>query len=88
MGWPHEHSFVRSANYIIAALTEGCSIRAVERLTGVHCDTIMRLAARVDLGAIKYHDRTVKVARIELDEAWSYVMVNNASHQELKFVSL
>jgi hypothetical protein len=27
---------------IIAALTEGVSIRAVERLTGVHRDTIMR----------------------------------------------
>ncbi len=29
---------------VIAALTEGCSIRATERLTGVHRDTIMRLA--------------------------------------------
>jgi hypothetical protein len=28
---------------IVAALVEGCSIRAVERLTGVHRDTIMRL---------------------------------------------
>ena len=28
---------------IIAALTEGMSIRAVERLTGIHRDTIMRL---------------------------------------------
>jgi hypothetical protein len=24
---------------IVAALTEGCSIRAIERLTGVHRDT-------------------------------------------------
>lgn len=61
---------------VIAALTEGCSIRAVERLTRIHRDTIMRLAARVGLGAIKFHDRTVhsvQVACIELDEAWSYV---------------
>jgi IS1 family transposase len=61
---------------IIGALTEGCSIRAVERLTGVHRDTIMRLGARVGLGAIKFHDRTVhslQVSRIELDEAWSFV---------------
>jgi hypothetical protein len=28
---------------IISALTEGMSIRAVERITGVHRDTIMRL---------------------------------------------
>jgi hypothetical protein len=38
---------------VISALTEGCSIRAVERLTGVHRDTILRLAARVGFGAIK-----------------------------------
>ncbi len=31
----------------IAALTEGCSIRATERLTGIHRDTIMRLGIRV-----------------------------------------
>jgi hypothetical protein len=42
---------------VISALTEGCSICAVERLTGVHRDTIMRLAARVGFGAIMFHDR-------------------------------
>ena len=31
----------------IAALTEGCSIQATERLTGIHRDTIMRLGVRV-----------------------------------------
>jgi hypothetical protein len=35
---------------IIAALTEGMSIRSVERLTGVHRDTVMRLGARVGRG--------------------------------------
>ena len=61
---------------IIAALVEGCSIRAVERLTGVHRDTIMRLGARVGQGCAALHDavmRNLQVARIELDEAWSYV---------------
>ena len=61
---------------IIAALVDGCSIRAVERMTGIHRDTIMRLGARVGLGAIEFHDRTVhslRVPRLELDEAWSYV---------------
>ena len=60
----------------LAALTEGCSIRATERLTGIHRDTIVRLAARVGFGAIKFHDRTVhslQVPRLELDEAWSFV---------------
>jgi hypothetical protein len=35
---------------IIAALSEGMSIRSVERLTGIHRDTIMRLGARVGRG--------------------------------------
>jgi hypothetical protein len=34
----------------VAALTEGCSIRATERLTGIHRDTIMRLGVRVGDG--------------------------------------
>ena len=61
---------------VISSLVEGCSIRSTERLTGVHRDTIMRLAARVGFGAIKFHDRTVhslQVPRLELDEAWSFV---------------
>jgi len=37
---------------IIAALTEGCSIRSVERLTGVHRDTIMRLGVKVGEGCL------------------------------------
>jgi IS1 family transposase len=61
---------------IIAALTEGCSIRAVERLTGVHRDTIMRLGARVGRGCAELHDRMVvgvRTGRLELDELWAYV---------------
>ncbi len=61
---------------VIGAICEGSSIRAAERMTGIHRDTIMRLAARVGLGAIKFHDRTVhslQVSRIELDEIWGFV---------------
>jgi len=61
---------------IIAALTEGCSIRSVERLTGVHRDTIMRLSVRVGMGAARLHNRimhSLRVNRIEMDEVWSYV---------------
>lgn len=32
----------------IHALCEGASIRAIERMTGVHRDTVMRLGARVE----------------------------------------
>jgi hypothetical protein len=61
---------------IIAALTEGTSIRAVERLTGVHRDTIMRLGARVGAGCAALHDHTMhslRVGRLELDEILGFV---------------
>jgi IS1 family transposase len=61
---------------IIAALVDGCSIRATERLTETHRDTIMRLGVRVGQGCAELHDammRNLQVARLELDEAWSYV---------------
>lgn len=61
---------------IIAALTEGMSIRSTERLTGVHRDTIMRLGARVGHGCARLHDYRMlglRVGRIELDELWSFV---------------
>jgi len=61
---------------IIAALSEGMSIRSVERLTGVHRDTIMRLGARVGRGCAELHDRMMvglRVPRLECDELWQYV---------------
>src|SRR5438445_9794049 len=61
---------------VIGALTEGLSIRAIERMTGVHRDTIMRLGARVGRGCAELHDRTMvglRVGRLELDELWAYV---------------
>jgi IS1 family transposase len=61
---------------VIAALCEGMSIRSVERLTGVHRDTIMRLGVRVGGGCARLHDYfmcDLNVASIELDELWSFV---------------
>ena len=60
----------------IAALTEGVSIRATERLTGIHRDTIMRLGAKIGAGCAALHDalfRNLHVATIELDEIWAFV---------------
>jgi IS1 family transposase len=61
---------------VIGALIEGMSIRSVERMTGIHRDTIMRLGARVGRGCTELHDRTMvglRVARLELDELWAFV---------------
>jgi hypothetical protein len=61
---------------IIAALTEGCSIRSTERLLEVHRDSIMRLSARVGQGCARLHDRLMRnlqVNLIELDEQWDFI---------------
>ncbi len=60
----------------ISALTEGCSIRATERLTDIHRDTVMRLGVRVGEGCARLHDRMMRdlhVPILELDEVWSFV---------------
>lgn len=61
---------------VIACLTEGMSIRATERMTGIHRDTIMRLGAKVGRGCAELHDRMMvglRVGRIECDELWAFV---------------
>ncbi len=61
---------------IIAALTEGCSIRATERLTDTHRDTVMRLGVRVGEGCERLHDRmmrNLRVGAVELDEQWQFI---------------
>jgi hypothetical protein len=71
-----EHSPRERQITVIAALTEGMSIRSVERLTGIHRDTVMRLGARVGHGCAAVQDdlmRDLTVTRIELDELRSYV---------------
>jgi hypothetical protein len=61
---------------VVAAITEGVSVRATERLTGVNRGTILSLGVRVGQGCAALHDRLMRdlnVSRIELDEAWSFV---------------
>lgn len=61
---------------VIGALCEGSSIRAVERTTGIHRDTIMRLGVRVGQGCTALMDakmRNLDCHRIEMDEVWGYI---------------
>jgi IS1 family transposase len=61
---------------IIAALTEGCSIRATERLTDTHRDSVMRLGIRVGDGCRQLLDgmlRDLNVNVIEMDEQWAFI---------------
>jgi hypothetical protein len=84
----HDHLFSYYTNYlanvlpgdkqiaVISALCQGSSIRSVERSTGVHRDTIMRLGVRVGHGRTALLDtkmRDLNCKRIEMDEIWGYV---------------
>ena len=61
---------------IIGSLAEGSSIRSIERITGVHRDTIMRLGVRVGQGCTALMDakmRNLDCHRLEMDEIWGFV---------------
>src|SRR5271170_4193535 len=61
---------------IVGALAEGSSIRSIERMTGVHRDTIMRLGVRVGQGCTSLMDakmRNLPCKRLEMDEIWGFV---------------
>ncbi|MGD0076123.1 MAG: IS1 family transposase, partial [Candidatus Binataceae bacterium] len=61
---------------VIAALVEGNSIRSVERMTGIHRDTIVRLMVRIGEGCARMMDREMRnlnCQRLQLDELWAFV---------------
>ena len=60
---------------ILHLLCEGMSIRAITRLTGVSKNTVAKLLADAGKVCAEYHDanvRNVKVARVQVDEIWSF----------------
>ncbi len=61
---------------ILSALVEGNSARSIERMTGVHRDTILRLMVRVGNGCANVLNETMRdlpCDRLELDELWAFV---------------
>ena len=61
---------------IVSALSEGSSIRSIERMTGAHRDTIMRLGVKVGQGCTAMMDakmRDLSCNRLEMDEIWGFV---------------
>jgi len=62
--------------YVINALAEGSSIRSIERITGIHRDTIMRLGICVGQGCERILDaimRNLRCDYIQLDEIWGFI---------------
>jgi hypothetical protein len=61
---------------VTAALAEGNSIRSIERMTGIHRDTIMRLGVKIGQGCAALLDRKMRnlnCKRLELDEIWGFI---------------
>lgn len=66
---------------VLKAHAEGASIRSIERMTGVHRDTIMRLILSIGEACSRFLDNTVrqvKAHRIQVDEIWTYVFKKEA----------
>lgn len=60
----------------VHALAEGSSIRSIERMTGIHRDTIMRLGVKVGKGCTSILDRMMRhltCEHIQVDEIWGFV---------------
>jgi len=69
---------------VVSLLCEGSSIRAIERITGIHRDTVMRLGVRIGDACAKIQDekmRSLNCRNIEVDEIWGYIGAkrNNAA---------
>src|SRR5882762_3626627 len=61
---------------VISGLAEGMSMRALSRVTGVHQDTICRLAVRIGQGCAKVLDaklRNLECHYLEFDEIWGFI---------------
>ena len=61
---------------VIAALAEGSSIRAIERITGINRNTIMNLGVRVGQGCAKILDakmRDLTCHYLQFDEIWGFI---------------
>ena len=61
---------------VIGALAEGSSIRSIERITGVHRDTILRLLVLAGERCQRLMDEKLKsldVLDVEVDEIWGFV---------------
>jgi IS1 family transposase len=61
---------------VVAALVEGCSIRATVRMIGVAKNTIVKLLVELGAACTRYQDETLRnlpCKRLQCDEIWSYV---------------
>ncbi len=73
---------------IVAALVEGCSIRATVRMTGASKNTIAKLLVELGAACSDYQDRVMRnlpCKRIQCDEIWSFVYAKQKNTKPAMF---
>jgi hypothetical protein len=73
------------AESVLKLLVEGMSVRSVERATGVHRDTILRLPVLAEERCERLMQRkieAVNVRDVEVDEIWGFVQKKEAQKRE------
>lgn len=74
------------AVFALRLLLEGMSIRATERMTGLHRDTLCALVLHVGQRCCRFLDRTIRnvpVREVECDELWGFVGMKEKTRQRL-----
>ena len=75
----------QSRSQVISCLTEGCSIRATVRMTGVAKKTVMRVLVEVGDVCADYQDhvfRNLRCRRLQLDEMWAWIYCKEKNRTE------
>ncbi|HVR08213.1 MAG TPA: hypothetical protein VMW75_09215 [Thermoanaerobaculia bacterium] len=78
---------VERALLVLHLLTEGCAIRAIERITDTEKRTILRLLVQVGEGCERLLPELVKAATVEdvqADEVWGYVRCKEKTKERRK----
>ena len=73
---PGMHVSNEKAESVLRLLVEGTSIRSIERIIGMHRDTIMRLLGVIGEGCERMLEdkiRNVRVSDVQCDEMWGFV---------------
>src|SRR5687767_13433105 len=67
---------LETAKLALRLLTEGMSIRATERTTGLHRDTVCKLVVHFGEACRRFLDQRMRglaVEHLQFDEQWTYV---------------
>jgi transposase-like protein/IS1 family transposase len=77
---------MEQAVFALRLLLEGMSIRATERLTGLHRDTLCKLVVTVGVNCqrfLKAKIQGIPVTEVECDEMWGFVAMKEKTRQLL-----